>query len=112
MSKSIKNLTSLEKLDISLNKLATIPSSMLRLKALQEVNVELNPITDNKTMSMLEKMKSRGVKVITSSEDYYKSLDRDSILDLCCPICDSGRIETDDVNYWHCLDCDLQVTKG
>lgn len=114
LSKLIGKLTSLKKVDISFTKLRSLPSSIIKLKALQELNIKLNPISDEKydDWLMLDKLRSRGVKILQSSDSYYRSIAFGPIPDSACPDCGSGNLETDDSSYWLCPDCGLDVTKG
>ena len=118
LSESIGKLISLKELDISFNKLTSLPSSLTQLKALQILNIKLNPISisDYHEWFKLEKLKSRGVKVLESSNSYYQSIpvsgSRFPKPDSVCPECGSGNFETDDLSYWFCPDCGLDYTKG
>lgn len=118
----IENLTSLKVLDIGRANLTSLSSSISQLKALQELNIELNPIPGYFAVSadwvMLAKLRIRGVKIVKSADSYYRSVDPSyrrvymDGSDSVCPECGSGNLETDDISYWHCPDCGLNITKG
>ncbi|KKM83847.1 hypothetical protein LCGC14_1305230 [marine sediment metagenome] len=115
MSKSISKISSLEDLDISLNNLETLPPSIIDLKSIKRLNIELNPIISYKEgWDLIKDLRSRGVEIIESDNSYYESLSPRLSPDpnQFCPACKSGNFETDIYSFWVCHDCGLDVTKG